>query len=82
MERLIFPNFTYAYDEQGNRLRPLREEQTAMIFTMNIPEEAIEDWKYPVLLGSLPTSCARISAIVRLSMLATPISLPTIPATL
>jgi len=52
MERLIFPNFTYDYDENGKRRRPIREKQTAMIFTMNIPEEAMEDWKYPVLLGS------------------------------
>ena len=52
LKRLIFPNFTYDYDEQGNRRRPIREKQTAMIFTMNIPEEAMEDWKYPVLLGS------------------------------
>ena len=43
LERLIFPNFTYDYDEQGNRRRPIRKKQTAMIFTMNIPEEAIEE---------------------------------------
>lgn len=48
LERLIFPNFTYDYDEQGNRRRPIHEKQTAMIFTMNIPENAMEDWKYPV----------------------------------
>lgn len=52
LERLIFPNFTYDYDEQGNRRRPIREKQTAMIFTMNIPEEAMAEWKYPVLLGT------------------------------
>ena len=52
LERLIFPNFTYDYDEQGNRRRPIRKKQTAMIFTMNIPEEAMEEWKYPILLGS------------------------------
>lgn len=52
MERLIFPNFTYDYDDQGNRRRPIRMKQTAIIFTMNIPAEAMVDWKYPVLLGS------------------------------
>ncbi|MBQ6155317.1 MAG: flavodoxin family protein [Bacteroidales bacterium] len=51
-ERLVFPNFTYDYDEQGNRRRPIIPKRTAMIFTMNIPEEAMADWKYPVLLGS------------------------------
>lgn len=52
LERLIFPNFTYDYDAEGNRRRPIREKQTAMIFTMNIPEEAMEEWNYPILLGS------------------------------
>lgn len=52
LERLVFPNFTYDIDEQGNRRRPINEKQTAMIFTMNIPEEAMEDWKYPTLLGT------------------------------
>ena len=50
--RLVFPNFTYDIDEQGNRRRPIIEKQTAMIFTMNIPEEAMEEWKYPILLGT------------------------------
>lgn len=52
LERLVFPNFTYDIDEQGNRRRPIIEKQTAMIFTMNIPEEAMEEWKYPILLGT------------------------------
>ncbi len=52
LERLVFPNFTYDIDEQGNRRRPINEKQTAMIFTMNIPEEAMEEWHYPVLLGT------------------------------
>ena len=52
LERLVFPNFTYDLDEQGNRRRPIIEKQTAMIFTMNIPEEAMEEWKYPILLGT------------------------------
>ena len=52
LERLVFPNFTYDIDEQGNRRRPINEKQTAMIFTMNIPEEAMEEWRYPVLLGT------------------------------
>ena len=41
LERLIFPNFTYDYDEQGNRRRPIRKKQTAMIFTMNCPLGAV-----------------------------------------
>ncbi|MBR1790908.1 MAG: flavodoxin family protein [Bacteroidaceae bacterium] len=52
LERLVFPNFTYDIDEQGNRRRPIIEKQTAMIFTMNIPAEAMAEWNYPVLLGT------------------------------
>ena len=52
MERLVFPNFTYDYDEQGQRRRPIIEKQTAMIFTMNIPEQAMPEWQYPTLLGT------------------------------
>lgn len=52
LERMVFPNFTYDLDENRNRRRPIIEKQTAMIFTMNIPEEDMENWKYPVLLGT------------------------------
>lgn len=52
MERLVFPNFTYDYDGQGQRRRPIIEKQTAMIFTMNIPEQAMPEWQYPTLLGT------------------------------
>ena len=52
LERLVFPNFTYDYDEQGNRRRPIDEKQTAMIFTMNVPEKALDEWKYLTLLGT------------------------------
>lgn len=43
MERLVFPNFTYDYNEQGRRRHPIIEKQTAMIFTMNIPEQAMPE---------------------------------------
>lgn len=52
LERLVFPNFTYDLDENGNRRRPIIEKQTAMIFTMNIPEESMAEWNYPTLLGT------------------------------
>ena len=75
--RLVFPNFTYDIDEQGNRRRPIIVKQTAMIFTMNIPEEAMEEWKYPILLGTCENSCGKTSAIAKHSTSATPISSPT-----
>jgi multimeric flavodoxin WrbA len=52
LERLVFPNFTYDYDAQGNRRRPIREKQTAMIFTMGTPEKLMADGDYPILLGT------------------------------
>ena len=52
LERLNFPNYTYDYDEQGNRKRPIIPKRTAMIFTMNVPESGLEQWKYPTLLGT------------------------------
>ena len=52
LERLMFPNYTYAYNEDGSRQRPIIPKRTAMIFTMNVPEEGLEQWKYPTLLGT------------------------------
>ena len=51
IERWMFPNFSYDIDENGNRRRPIDEKQTAVIYTMNIPEQALDEWKYPTLLG-------------------------------
>ena len=52
IERLNFPNYTYAYNEDGSRQRPIIPKHTAMIFTMNVPENGLEQWKYPTLLGT------------------------------
>lgn len=52
MERFIFPNFSYDLDADGNRLPPRLNKQTAMIYTMNIPEQGLEQWKYDILLGT------------------------------
>lgn len=52
IERFVFPNFSYDLDVHGNRLPPRLRKQTAMIFTMNIPEPALEQWKYDILLGT------------------------------
>lgn len=52
IERFVFPNFSYDLDVDGNRLPPRLRKQTAMIFTMNIPEQALEQWKYDILLGT------------------------------
>lgn len=52
IERFVFPNFSYDLDADGNRMPPRIYKQTAMIFTMNIAEQALEQWNYPLLLGT------------------------------
>ena len=52
MERLMFPVDTYMLDENGVRQRYWQKTiPTAMILTMNVPEQALEQWNYPMLLG-------------------------------
>ena len=52
MERLMFPVDTYVLDEKGVRQRYWQKTiPTAMILTMNVPEQALEQWNYPTLLG-------------------------------
>ena len=52
MERLMFPVDTYMLDENGIRQRYWQKTiPTAMILTMNVPEQALEQWNYPTLLG-------------------------------
>ena len=51
IERLIFPLITYMVDENGQHLR-VRDKivPTAVIYTMNCPEEWMERFNYPLLL--------------------------------
>ena len=52
MERLLFPIDTYMLDDNGVRQRYWNKTiPTAMILTMNVPEEALDKWDYPTLLG-------------------------------
>ena len=51
MERFIFPNFSYDLDADGKRIPPRLKKQTAMIFTMNVPEAILEPNRYDILLG-------------------------------
>lgn len=52
IERFVFPNFSYDLDADGNRLPPRIRKQTAMIFTMNVQEQVLEECKYDILLGT------------------------------
>ena len=51
MERLCFPVGTYMYDENGKHIC-VRDKviPTAMIFTMNCPEDYMKQINYPVIL--------------------------------
>jgi multimeric flavodoxin WrbA len=52
VERLLFPLDTYLVDEQGNRLKvPHKPVQTALIYTMNCPENLSHKVGYDTLLG-------------------------------
>lgn len=52
VERLLFPLDTYLFDEQGNRLKiPHKPVQTAIIYTMNCPEDLSHKIGYDTLLG-------------------------------
>ena len=52
VERLLFPLDTYLFDEQGNRMKvPHKPVQTALIYTMNCPEDLSHKIGYDILLG-------------------------------
>lgn len=51
LERLMFPLDTYMVVD-GVRQRFLKKTvPTSMILTMNVPENALDKWQYPTLLG-------------------------------
>jgi len=58
MERLLFANFSYGLDEQGNRLMPFRVKRTAMIFTMNAPEQMMK-----MIFPALPACCRQLEMV-------------------
>lgn len=61
VERLLFPLDTYMLDEQGNRMKvPHKPVQTALIYTMNCPEELYEKIHYDTLLGFTGTEMGRL----------------------
>lgn len=61
VERLLFPLDTYLFDDQGNRLKvPHKPVQTALIYTMNCPEELSHKVGYDTLLGFTGTEMGRL----------------------
>lgn len=52
VERLLFPIHTYNVDENGNHQSiPHKKVKTAVIYTMNCPEDWMEKFNYPTILG-------------------------------
>ena len=51
MERLMFPAGSYILDENGKPNNYFKNgKKTAMIYTMNVPEEALDAYNYPQIL--------------------------------
>lgn len=56
LERLLFPYHSYDLDAEGHHLPPMYPKRTALIYSMNCPENLMEQMKYDTLLGSAADS--------------------------
>ena len=52
LERLAFPVYSYRYEDGKPCVCRDKVIETANIFTMNIPEKWLDEWKYPQVLES------------------------------
>ncbi len=52
LERLAFPVYSYHYENGKPVTARDKVIETASIFTMNIPREWLDEWKYPLVLES------------------------------
>ncbi len=53
IERMLFAGGTYMTDENGGWKRNLSHDiPVGLIFTMNVPEELMDQYKYPTILGA------------------------------
>ena len=52
LERLAFPVYSYHYENGQPLVCRDKVIETANIFTMNIPEKWLDEWKYPQVLES------------------------------
>ena len=60
LERLMFANHSYDLDAEGHYLPPMHPKKTAIIYSMNCPEDQMERYKYDTLLGA---SCDQLRMI-------------------
>lgn len=53
LERMLFAAGKYMVDENGNFMRNLKRNiPIGLIFTMNVPENQLEQYNYPTILGA------------------------------
>lgn len=57
LERLYFPNFVY--DKDYSTIAP-RKIKTAFVYTMNVPVNMMEEWRYPERVGAMENFAARL----------------------
>lgn len=57
LERLYFPNFVY--DKDYSTIAPKKFRST-FVFTMNVPENVMEEYRYPEKLGMMLNFAARL----------------------
>lgn len=57
IERLYFPNFVYDKDYSSIAPKKLR---TAFVYTMNVTEKMMEEWRYPERMGMMEGFAARL----------------------
>ena len=53
LERMLFAAGKYMVDENGNFMRSLKRKiPVGLVFTMNVPENMLEQYNYPSILGA------------------------------
>ena len=61
IERLLFPIMKYCIDENGKMVKvPHKPVKVAMIYTMNCPENFMEEFNYTTILGATVNSLKEI----------------------
>ena len=62
LERLLFPVHTYMVDKETGGLKSLKPKTipVGIIYTMNCPEEWVDKYDYPTILGSSVDNCKAV----------------------
>ncbi len=60
LERLLFPVGTYMWEDGKQVVIRDRVVPTGLIYTMNCPQEMMEDWNYPAILSDTAKTMGQI----------------------